>query len=179
MKKHSCGALLYTIYNNSIYIILGMEKGVWFPFKGTREKGETNEQAAIREIYEETCGITKIDRIELNCNFSTKRKHYHIGLIRVPPSIVNQFYKIKEQIYRVNGYNDNCYKYLEKSNIKMFPLSAVKNINFHEVTKIPIKFYYDHLKMIENNLRKKKLTYSSKSSSIYHMCLNQIRTLTF
>ena len=55
MKKHSCGAILYTIHNNNIYVILGLEDGKWFPFKGVREHGETNTQAAIREINEETC----------------------------------------------------------------------------------------------------------------------------
>ena len=42
MKKHSCGAILYTISKKKVYIILGMENGEWFPFKGTREKCENN-----------------------------------------------------------------------------------------------------------------------------------------
>ena len=83
MKIHSCGAILYTDFNNDIYVILGMEKGMWFPFKGTRETGETCTEAAIREIYEETCSIVKLDDIELNCQYSTKRKYYHIGLVYV------------------------------------------------------------------------------------------------
>jgi hypothetical protein len=154
MKKHSCGAILYTVHNNKIYIILGMEKGQWFPFKGTREKGESNEQAAIREIYEETCGVTKLRSIDLKCNYSTKRKHYHIGLIKVSSDIINQFYRNQEDISRENKYCGDYYSYLEKSDIRMFSLNCIINTKFHEVTSMPLKYYYTYLKMLESNLHK-------------------------
>lgn len=152
MKRHSCGAILYTILNNKIYIILGMEKGRWFPFKGVREKGETNELAAIREIYEETCGIIQLDNIELKCNYSTKRKHYHIGLIKTSNDVINNFYKNRNYILNNEKYIDNYFSYLEKSDIKMFPLENIFSNNFHEVTAVPIKYYYTYLKLLENRL---------------------------
>jgi ADP-ribose pyrophosphatase YjhB (NUDIX family) len=144
MKKHSCGAILYTIYNNRIYIILGMEKGLWFPFKGTREKGETNDEAAIREIYEETCTIVHITNINLDCHYSTKRKHYHIGLIRVDPNIMNEFYKKRKKI----GEKE----FLEKTSIRAFDLDEINKKLFHSVTKIPIQYYYNTLKAIQRNI---------------------------
>ena len=153
MKKHSCGAILYTICNNKIYIILGMEKGQWFPFKGTREKGESNEQTAIRVIYEETCGVVKISSIDLKCNYSTKRKHYHIGLVKVSPSIINQFYINQKDILKENKYCSKYYSYLEKSDIKMFSLKCIINTKFHNVTSIPIRYYYMYLKIVENKIR--------------------------
>jgi hypothetical protein len=166
MKKHSCGALLYTVLNNKIYIILGMEKGKWYPFKGTREKGETNELAAIREIYEETCGVVKLNKINLRCNFTTKRKHYHIGLIKIEPDFINKFYKNKKfilnQIESINS-PPNYIPFLEKNEIKMFTLDDINYKKFHHVTITPINFYYDFLKSIEKQHNVKTIEYINKS----------------
>lgn len=152
MKRHSCGAILYTIYNNKIYIVLGMEKGQWFPFKGTRDKGETNIQAAVREIYEETCGVIQLNTIDLKCHFSTKRKHYHIGLVKIDLDSIKQFYKNKNYLLNKKIYNTEYNAYLEKSDIKMFSLKYIFENNFHDVTILPIKYYYKQLKMIEKNI---------------------------
>lgn len=151
MKRHSCGAILYTVYNNKIFIVLGMEKGQWFPFKGTRERGETNEQTAIREINEETCGVVKLKNIELKCHFSTKRKHYHIGLIKIESDVIGKFYKSRAQI-TVNNYDNDYDVFLEKSDIKMFPLESIFNNDFHSITTIPIKYYFPHLKLLEKQI---------------------------
>ena len=97
MKVHSCGAILYTFHNSDVYVILGMEKGEWFPFKGTRERGETNMETAIREVYEETCSIINTNYIDLQCNYITKRKHYHIGLVFVEMNKISKFYDYKKK----------------------------------------------------------------------------------
>ena len=156
MKIHSCGAILYTSFNNDIYIILGMEKGMWFPFKGTREIGETCAEAAIREIYEETCSIVKLDDIELNCQYSTKRKYYHIGLVYVNHNIIQQFYTNRSDIL-VDSTIKNKNIFLEKSDIKLFKFDDIKNNKFHSITKIPILFYYDKLSNIQNSIRTKPI----------------------
>ena len=159
MKKHSCGAILYTIHNNNIYIILGMEDGKWFPFKGVREYGETNMQAAIREINEETCRAVTIKNINLNCNFSTRNKHYHIGLSEITLSEFNQFAHNRRNLLKIN--NDKKYKnyncLLEKDDIKMFHIDDIKNYSFHNITDIPIKFYYDHLLNLQNHIQKNNM----------------------
>jgi len=157
MKKHSCGAIFYTIYKKKIYIILGKERGDWFPFKGIMEKNETMKQTAIREIMEETCSLIKIKEndISLDCSFSTCRKNYHIGLIYVQPDIITNFYKIRDT------FNDK--KFLEKTDIRMFSLFKISKYRFHQITKIPISFYWNFLqkKQMElynnevNNLLKK------------------------
>lgn len=148
MKKHSCGAILYTISKKKVYIILGMENGEWFPFKGTREKKENNIQAAIREIHEETCGIVNIEYIDLKCNFSTKRKHYHIGLVYVALNSINQFYKRRKNILENTPFKDND-SYLEKTEINLFELDDIKNHKFHEVTRIPVQYYKEFLCKIQ------------------------------
>ncbi|MBR6646500.1 MAG: NUDIX domain-containing protein [Clostridia bacterium] len=56
--EKSCGAVVFTKINNNIYflIIRSLEGIYGFP-KGHMEKGETEEETALREIKEET-GIT-------------------------------------------------------------------------------------------------------------------------
>ena len=56
--EHSAGAVLYTMRRGEPYFVLVMEKSGYLGFpKGHLEGDETEEQAALREIMEET-GIT-------------------------------------------------------------------------------------------------------------------------
>ncbi len=160
MKKHSCGALLYTIYKNQVFVVLGMEKGNWFPFKGTREHGESNNDAAIREICEETCNVVKIKKIDLDCKYSTKRKYYHIGLVEIQYTDIDKFYenrrKLTEYIKKENCDNEKFYSCLEKTYIDMFHINGILSRNFHNVTMKPIKYYYKKLMNIQNKLNSSK-----------------------
>jgi hypothetical protein len=149
MKKHSCGAILYTEYNGTISIVLGLERGDWYPFKGVRERSETNQMAAIREIYEETCGVVKVIELSLGCNFSTKRKHYHIGLVKISMDEIKQF-DINRRI--LLGCSSTKWAYLEKSAISMFAISDINTTRFHEVTYRPIKYYMPYLMRLQKNL---------------------------
>ena len=155
MKKHSCGAILYVIKDRDIYIVLGMEKGQWFPFKGIRERGESNMKAAIREINEETCGSVQIDYVELKCNFATKRKYYHIGLVKISMNEYNNFYKNREGLLKnYNGIVPTNYgMFLEKTDIKMFKLDDITSYDFHVVTSNPINFYLPYLFKLQNYIR--------------------------
>ncbi len=163
MKKHSCGAILYTIHNNSLYIVLGMEKAQWFPFKGVREKDETNQQAAIREICEETCGVVKaqdISDIDLQCNYTTKRKHYHIGLAYIPYGGIREFYKNRnkliaesESLTEYKGGDAEKWAYLEKTQLSTFSLNAATTYKFHYITDTPIKFYHARLMEMQSTIR--------------------------
>jgi ADP-ribose pyrophosphatase YjhB (NUDIX family) len=146
MEKQSCGAIFYTFdKNGEIGIILGDESHVsaasWLPFKGSSEKGETYEQTAIREIYEETCGLIKLQSIQLEHRFSTKHKEYRIGLVEVPIEIIEQFDECKKREARK--------EFLEKKTIKFFPLKSVLSTpDVHIISKASILFYKDRL---ENN----------------------------
>ena len=56
MEEKSCGTILYTIENETIFylMILGKRHGIYgFP-KGHMESGETEEETAFRETWEET-----------------------------------------------------------------------------------------------------------------------------
>lgn len=143
---HSCGALLHTISPSGVPgVILGTEgyDGKFLPFKGCPHIGETYEQAACREIAEETCGIVRVNQVDLWNNFTTKHKHYHMGLIFVDYSILDQFDKVRR--------NESRHEFLEKKEIKFFPLhNVLEDDAVHNISKISIKFYWDTLWMTAN-----------------------------
>lgn len=135
--KHSCGALLYSKNNKGeIGIILGRENDdvdeIWFNFKGCTELNETFEQAAIREIREETKDLINIKNINLFHNFNTKHKYYHIGLLEVPINFIDKFNKID--------------KICEKKEVKFFLLKDIlSDISIHNTTKASILYYWNDL----------------------------------
>ena len=142
----SCGAILYAFnHNGDLGIILGDEyrdaSVSYLPFKGGVESGETPEQAAIREIDEETCGLVKLNSIELDHKFTTKRKEYHIGLVEVPFDIVEQFNELVKSEQRA--------KYKEKRNIKFFLIKELyRNHEIHPITKSSLLYYKNKLEAI-------------------------------
>ena len=208
--RHSCGAILYTKYNNKIYVILGKEsyrrrssqpldvrstkhryvksrhinadsshnwrhknrqvgyqrnrskshpvhkmsmynsdKLNWFPFKGTVESGESYNEAAIREIHEETMGIVKCDSIELTCNFATKYKHYHIGLVEVKNTFVDEFFEKQDTMVHMRYDKPEIF---EKSHVCMFSITELETTPWHNITFKIIRFFLPELKLLESSL---------------------------
>lgn len=142
--KHSCGAILYSYdTNGNLGIILGMEGWEWFPFKGCMAFGETFEETAIREIYEETCGLVSLQTIFLEHHFNSKHKHYHIGLVPVDYSLIDKFnQRIK---------TEERMEFLEKKCIKFFTIDELKICNLHQITKASINFFWDKLLLLSKN----------------------------
>lgn len=145
--KSSYGALFYAIKDGNVGIILGKEKGEWMPFKGGGILSESPEESAIREICEETCGIISLDYITLDHVFSSKRKHYYIGLIQCNFNILKKF----KQRRRMEEQKLNPRKeYLEKEEIAFFPLSDIlNNKDVHNLTKRSVRFYLKKLLKIQ------------------------------
>lgn len=127
-KPITCGAVLYTIINNEYHIILGYEYhwnsigkiqgGNWYHFKGKLERGECNEECAIRELYEETFCLIKIDKINLVSYHETKFKKYYIGFVYVEPEFIETFNKKRKKYAKISNSN-----LLEKIEVKAFPIS--------------------------------------------------------
>jgi 8-oxo-dGTP pyrophosphatase MutT (NUDIX family) len=140
--KTSCGALFYSFNTDGdIGVILGLEYYDWLPFKGCVEAGETPEQAAIREVHEETCGLVCLETIDLNHKFMSKRKHYHIGLCFVPCDIIDKFSEL------VKDENRKAFK--EKKELKFFPLNDIlSNDTIHCISKASIAYYWDQLQLL-------------------------------
>lgn len=157
--RESCGAILYTIYNGKVGIVLGLEGNYWLPFKGCRDNGETREQTAIRELYEETCGLVDIKNISLHISFETKRKKYFIGCVPVAYSIINKFLD-EQKLHKKE-------EFLEKQQLEFFELSIFENINsyekfiaavpatIHKISRTVIYGYYPFLQSIQWSLDNK------------------------
>lgn len=163
--KHSSGAILYTFDPDGVCgIILGMEHWSWLPFKGGNKVGETLEDAAIREVYEETGGLVMLKNIALEHSFSSHHKHYHIGLSKAPYSIIEEFDKVKLVETRK--------EFSEKKMLKFFSLDAIKNNTcIHSLTMASINFYWDRLNAIAKNRRDLK-TEKNGQLRKYSVCPN-------
>jgi 8-oxo-dGTP pyrophosphatase MutT (NUDIX family) len=145
--KHSCGALLYSYHpkTNAIGVILGIENNHWMPFKGCTKPNETFEETAKREVYEETCKLVHVENIVLENHFSSKNKHYHIGLVYADYSIIDKF---KEECTKTDVKD-----YLEKKEIRFFSLYDLLGenplYNLHSLTLVSIEFYKDKLLQLQ------------------------------
>lgn len=159
--RHSCGAILYAFDpKGQLGIILGLEGYHWLPFKGGPEKNETFEEAAIREIYEETCKIVKLDYINLKHNFKSKHKSYHIGLVKVNYNIIENFKKKRKR------ENKNIYK--EKKEIAFFPLNIVRtHTAVHNITLASINYYWDQLIKINDKYQQSGTTILQENNDKY------------
>ena len=147
---HSCGGVLYTIKDGFVYIVLGKEGSEYFHFKGRVQDTESFEDAAVREIREETMGLVNLDTIYLDChNVSSKNKKYHYGLVKVDNDI--------DVIFNAKRNNSNVVEklmpdYKEKQDIKLFKLNDIKSHNLHVLTIKPIMYYYDFLVSVQDDL---------------------------
>jgi bis(5'-nucleosidyl)-tetraphosphatase len=63
LNEKSCGAVVYIRSPNVKYLLLQYEAGHWDFVKGNVEKGENEQQTAVRELGEET-GITDAQFID-------------------------------------------------------------------------------------------------------------------
>lgn len=146
-KIISCGALLYAFdVNGRIGVILGKEHKYYFPLKGRQELNETLCETAIREVREESCGLVKLEDIDLECKImNMNRKQYHIGLANVDINIVDMF--IDRRKHEVKK------EFMEMTELKFFILDNMNNINnnanIHPITKRVIRFYYKKLRYYE------------------------------
>ena len=149
MEKKSCGAIFYAINNDGeLGIILGdesrSESNGWLPFKGGVSSEELDTEAASREIYEETCGLVKIDPSELRLNhvFMTKRKQYYIALVEVPYDIIAKFDEIRK--------NEHREEFREKRKLGFFKFPDVLGMNhIHSISKASVLFYKTQLENIQ------------------------------
>lgn len=136
--KDSCGALLYTVVNGKVGIVLGFENGHWMPFKGCREKNETVEEAAIREIYEETGGFLALKTINLMLCYGSARKNYHIGCAYVSRHVIETY---NENVSRLRG----CFA--EKRCLRFFPLD--QPMKYHHIVESVLKIYRPFLELMQ------------------------------
>jgi 8-oxo-dGTP pyrophosphatase MutT (NUDIX family) len=121
----SCGAVVFTRKDNEIYFVIvkSLEGFYGFP-KGHIEENESEEETALREIYEEI-GI----RPQIIEGFRTTDEH----------SIPNKKYIIKRIIYFVAEYDNQeiCYQKEELEGAYLMTYEeAMKNFQFESSKRI-------------------------------------------
>lgn len=145
--RHSCGAIFYAFDpNGQIGIILGQEQNQneYLPFKGCMEEGETLVDTAIREIREETGGLIVLKDIVLEHRFTSRRKHYYIGLCEVPYDLIEKYDQ-----YLTNGVEKRK-EYVEKRKLKFFHLDEVNSSQeIHNISKSSVNYYMNKLRLIQ------------------------------
>jgi len=97
LYEKSCGAVVFTVINNEIkYLLIRNLTGIYgFP-KGHIEKDETEEQTALREVFEET-GLT----VRLVPSFKTLDEH----------PIPQKENTIKQIVYFLGEYYNQEFRY--------------------------------------------------------------------
>lgn len=76
LTEKSCGAVVYSKNSEINFLLLRYEAGHWDFVKGNVEKGETEQQTAVRELREET-GISDarfVDGFKERISYYYKRK---------------------------------------------------------------------------------------------------------
>ena len=133
--EYSCGAVVYTVINGKRkYVIITNMKGIYgFP-KGHIEKGETENQTALREIKEET-------NLDVNLLDDFKESE----------TIIKDEQRIKHITYFLASYND------QKIKPKEDEVSSIKLMSYDEAINL---FQFDSrrevLKKAEDFLNNKK-----------------------
>ena len=141
--KVSCGGILYA-YNNAgdVGVILGREGGGYFPLKGRKEPGETMEQTAMREIYEESCGTVKLNDIVLDCKIESTSKKYFLGLVEVNYNIIEEFINKRK--------NETRPSFIELTELKFYKLSELFATKLPLVTYKAVCFYRSKLSKLQH-----------------------------
>tara|TARA_Y100000389_G_C17449650_1_gene513874 strand:+ start:1255 stop:1734 length:480 start_codon:yes stop_codon:yes gene_type:complete len=140
------GILPITYYKNKVYFLFGRETkdvnnkqaGQWSDFGGTREKGETLFQTAVREGYEETDGIfgdeqaigRLIEDYQIEVMNQGKYKIYMVMVPykkELPKKFRLQYKKAKKENIKLITEHNGLY---EKDMIRWFTIDSLKkNIN--------------------------------------------------
>jgi hypothetical protein len=138
-EKRSCGGIPYGWRDGEFGIILGLESGHWLPLKGGRKKGESREETALREIYEESCGLISLRSISLDHRFSSRYKKYAIGLT---PVAVEEL--LADFPTRLMAETRDDFR--EKQALKFFPLQGLLECpEIHNLSKASIRYFWDEL----------------------------------
>jgi hypothetical protein len=136
--SYAAGVLPYTYFNGRIYLLLGKDirDNVWSDFGGKNEPQDSEKplQTAIREFYEETCGIImdpKALKIKMNnvqsVTFSNtlNNKQYYMYAIEIP---YNSFYRgVFRRTIMYLKYINVYKRTIEKTDIKWVDVQDVVN----------------------------------------------------
>jgi predicted NUDIX family NTP pyrophosphohydrolase len=126
MESFAAGIIPYTVTENGIYFLLGLEKRGWSGFVGSSEPGEIPEQTALREFNEESALIFSNYQINLTTlpivEKSPTGKKVYMWFIHFPKEILGI-----ESHFEINKSKLKKKEFHEKSKLKWFNFYEIKN----------------------------------------------------
>jgi len=135
---YAAGILPYTLYNGDVYFLLGKDArdNCWSDFGGKAEQEDENRplNTAIREMYEETCGVV----MDLRClrgrltgrnerrhlvSQTQNNKDYYMYCLEIPfnPLLRSTFRKVLSYLKYMKVHK----KSIEKTDVKWISASAI------------------------------------------------------
>jgi predicted NUDIX family NTP pyrophosphohydrolase len=134
--NYSAGILLYRKKNNETEFLLGkdVKYNSWSDFGGKHDYVDNKVplQTAVREFYEETCGVVvnmydmlnmiNTNYVKIQC-LSYKKKMYHMFLVRYESD--SDIENIFLDQYNFLNQTNVCMKFKEKNEIKWFDTSSI------------------------------------------------------
>ena len=126
MESFAAGIIPYTVTENGIYFLLGLEKRGWSGFVGSSEPGEIPEQTALREFNEESALIFSNYQINLTTlpivEKSPTGKKVYLWFIHFPKEILGIEFQ-----FEINKSKLKKKEFHEKSKLKWFNFYEIKN----------------------------------------------------
>jgi len=136
--NYSAGILLYRTKNNKKEFLLGkdVKYNSWSDFGGKNDSGDNKNplNTAVREFYEETCGVIvntydMLNIINEKCNriqcLSYKKKLYFMYLVEYNTEM--DLESMFHNQYVFLDKTDVCAKFKEKDEIKWFDIDTIVN----------------------------------------------------
>jgi predicted NUDIX family NTP pyrophosphohydrolase len=137
--NYSAGVLLYRVRNGKNEYLLGkdVKYNSWSDFGGKNDLVDNKQplKTAVREFYEETCGviinmhdmldIIRLKSVKIQCS-SYKKKTYYMFVVKYENNYVNIESVFADQFTFLNQTNV-CMKFKEKNEIKWFDEMSIVN----------------------------------------------------
>lgn len=127
---HAAGVLVYCIYNDTIYFLLGKESnsGLYCDFGGNRENNESSYDTAVREFDEETMGTICDKKImeKLIYNLPCYKNHNYMTYIlkiKYNPDVIRTYNTFINKLNKCQI--SSCHGYLEKSELRWFTIKEL------------------------------------------------------
>lgn len=133
-KEKSCGAIIYKYQENKLYFLIVKHNRGHYSFpKGHIEKGETEEETAIREVKEETnVDIKIINGFREKITYSPKENTIKDVIFFLAKPLTLNIKPQEEEINQIAWYDENdvfnIITYEEDKNILKNALNFIKNL---------------------------------------------------
>jgi hypothetical protein len=162
-QRYSAGILPYALVDNDMYLLIGKDirDNTWSDFGGKSEEEDGNLplNTAIREFYEESCGVVMDiksirNRMSTPHNYILLQSHtqngypYYMYMVEVPYS--NMYRSIFRKLLYFMKYKKIYKKHMEKTDIQWISLKSLlgKRVMLRGVFEYSIQRHLDTIEKL-------------------------------